>query len=382
MAVASVSYTHPGLKPFDGSGFENWLYRLERLLKRNAVLEMLTVDPPDVLADSKEISSRISVAKVGEIVNSDRCGNLRLLTSNGIGVTMHKVLACDSLSHNLLSVKRLEENNLKAANIDLLQAQKKLKTLMQETKEKYDEVVTDANFLGEYSNIELEQLLTWVNTMTTPKAVFAGPMPVMANLMLSTRRPIVNHPHYENAALRERTKKVYSAFSRKTPQEVFNILTELQVEYLVLEEAWCFRGTRGGCSLLEIWDVEDPKNVHNQPVCPILFLKNSPLFQRVFANDIYVVLRLHTQYVEIRALVDQQNRSHFLAFPLSCLNAYGNSGGKQSPACLRLELLQPSTTSITRQPSSMTTLLPLAYGYMTSAFVVYVKQTCCVGTEA
>nr|CAD7260988.1 unnamed protein product [Timema shepardi] len=102
--------------------------------------------------------------------------------------------------------------------------------------------------------------------------------------------------------MQERTKKVYSAFSRKTPQEVFNILTELQVEYLVLEEAWCFRGTRGGCSLLEIWDVEDPKNAHNQPVCPILFLKNSPLFQRVFANDIYVVLRLHRQYVEIRTV--------------------------------------------------------------------------------
>nr|CAD7433424.1 unnamed protein product [Timema monikensis] len=68
---------------------------------------------------SREISSRISVAKVGEIVNSDRCGNLRLLTSNGIGVTMHKVLACDSLSHNLLSVKRLEENNLKGPDVKL-----------------------------------------------------------------------------------------------------------------------------------------------------------------------------------------------------------------------------------------------------------------------
>nr|CAD7199391.1 unnamed protein product [Timema douglasi] len=53
MVVASVPYTHPGLKPFDGSGFENWLYRLERLLERNAVLDMLSVDPPVVLADSK-----------------------------------------------------------------------------------------------------------------------------------------------------------------------------------------------------------------------------------------------------------------------------------------------------------------------------------------
>jgi len=113
------------------------------------------------------------------------------------------------------------------------------------------------NIMGEYSNPNLEQLFHWIETSTKRgkwifpdfalnlhlkhflDAVFAGTMPTMANLKLSTGRPIVNHPHYEDAELRERTIKVYSMFSRKTHTEVYALLKHLGVQYYVFEYGWC-----------------------------------------------------------------------------------------------------------------------------------------------
>ena len=43
---------------------------------------------------------------------------------------------------------------------------------------------------------------------------------------------------------RERTKNVYSIFSRKTPEEAYKILSQMRVQFVVLEESWCFRESR------------------------------------------------------------------------------------------------------------------------------------------
>lgn len=148
------------------------------------------------------------------------------------------------------------------------------------------------SILGEFSNIQQEELVEWIKARTPPTAVFAGPMPTMATVKLSTGRPIVNHPHYEDAGLRERTKKVYMMYSRKPVSEIHESLKDLQVDYAVLEDSWCVRKTKQGCLMAEIWDIEDIPNRGKPPVCSIMKTDPGPDFKKVFQNKVYQVLKV------------------------------------------------------------------------------------------
>ncbi|XP_058504269.1 dpy-19-like 1, like [Solea solea] len=146
--------------------------------------------------------------------------------------------------------------------------------------------------IGEFSNLPQEELLNWIQDNTGPDSVFAGAMPTMASVKLSTGRPIVNHPHYEDAGLRERTKLVYSMYSRMSGETVKSNLMKLGVDFFVLEDSWCTRQTRPGCSMPEIWDIEDPENVGKIPLCTLMAKNSRPHFTTVFSNNIYEVLKV------------------------------------------------------------------------------------------
>uniref|UniRef100_A0A7N4PRX5 Dpy-19 like C-mannosyltransferase 1 n=1 Tax=Sarcophilus harrisii TaxID=9305 RepID=A0A7N4PRX5_SARHA len=107
------------------------------------------------------------------------------------------------------------------------------------------------SIIGEFSNAPQEELLQWIRQNTRPDAVFAGAMPTMASVKLSTLRPIVNHPHYEDG------------------------------------------GLRPGCSMLEIWDVEDPMNAAKPSLCSILVKDGRPYFTSMFQNSMYRVFKVN-----------------------------------------------------------------------------------------
>lgn len=146
---------------------------------------------------------------------------------------------------------------------------------------------------GEFSNVNMESLIDWINANTHQKAVFGGPMPTMATIKLCTARPIVNHPHYEDVGLRNRTVLVYSMFSRKDPSVVHQHYKQLQMDYFIVEEHWCLRRPKPGCGMTDLWDMEDKENLGNDAVCKVISeQKEGPYFQQVFKNSQYAVFRV------------------------------------------------------------------------------------------
>eukprot|EP00912_Choanoflagellata_sp_UC4_P001430 UC4_evm2s893 len=107
--------------------------------------------------------------------------------------------------------------------------------------------------VGEYENFELEQLFETINDKAPLDSAFAGPMPLMANLKLSTGRNIVIHPHYEDRNLRARVKSLYRMIAVFDDEVLHKSFSALGVDFVVLDNVWCSRQRRPGCSLQEMY---------------------------------------------------------------------------------------------------------------------------------
>ena len=111
------------------------------------------------------------------------------------------------------------------------------------------------------------------------------------NMLASGNYPIIT-TSYPMSTSRERTKKVYQIYSRRSPIQVYHTLQQMGVNYIIVEPSWCTRQYRPGCALYELWDHEEPESIHNPILCDILSRQVQKPFQEVFNNQMYQILRI------------------------------------------------------------------------------------------
>ncbi|CAG9574103.1 unnamed protein product [Danaus chrysippus] len=146
--------------------------------------------------------------------------------------------------------------------------------------------------IGEFSDYPQEELLSWISREAGAGS-FAGSMPILSAVMLSTRRPVVAHPHYEHKHARQRAYSVYKLYGRFPPSELYQELNKLRATYLIVEDKYCYGKSNRGCSFKSIWDTEAPHLSSRPSLCHTLLTQPVEHFYRVFRNTHYAVFRIH-----------------------------------------------------------------------------------------
>lgn len=143
---------------------------------------------------------------------------------------------------------------------------------------------------GEYSNYNLEATMNWINEKTFLNDVFGGSMPLMANVKLSTNRPVIVHPHYEDIELRKRVQKLYSNLYGFRPiEELYDFLkNELKANYLIIEKHYCLSAppNKPECGMSSIAHVNGLKKTSKLQACHLILSQNEfsvKYFKKVFA---------------------------------------------------------------------------------------------------
>ena len=109
---------------------------------------------------------------------------------------------------------------------------------------------------GEYNDYTMETMMNWIKQNTHINDAFVGSMSIMANIKLSTNRPIINHPHYEDVKLRRKTNQIYShLYGFRRVEELHSLLkSNFSANYLVMENHYCYSNPPGKpeCAMAQI----------------------------------------------------------------------------------------------------------------------------------
>lgn len=151
---------------------------------------------------------------------------------------------------------------------------------------------------SEFRNPELEHLIHWIDK-TEQTAVFGAPIEIAAHILLTTKRAIVNHPLIEYQDMIERTRSLYSIFSKRLSTDIYNQLVKLRVQYVVISYDSCFIGSNEGLRLIDIFDYLEPENYDKKAFCVSLFQKHNPTFLKVFENVKYIVIQIFSQSIQL-----------------------------------------------------------------------------------
>uniref|UniRef100_A0A1I8GSX8 C-mannosyltransferase DPY19L1 n=1 Tax=Macrostomum lignano TaxID=282301 RepID=A0A1I8GSX8_9PLAT len=145
---------------------------------------------------------------------------------------------------------------------------------------------------AESPGVDAASLVYWIRDSTKPGESFAGTMPVTATVRLVADRPIVNHPHYEDAGMRARTKQVYSMYSHLSLADWSRTAKSLSVNYTLLVKGYC---RRGPCSMPDIFERTEAQNPDSPVLCELMASRPDqlrPHLMRVFDNPKYSVFRV------------------------------------------------------------------------------------------
>jgi len=108
--------------------------------------------------------------------------------------------------------------------------------------------------LREFYDPDTVDLMQWIEQNSGVDDAFSGSMQLLAGVKLCTGRTLTNHPHFEDKALRDRTKELYQMYGKVSPLEVHKNLRKYNTSFVILEDSICL-AHRERCSTPDIIDL-------------------------------------------------------------------------------------------------------------------------------